>query len=209
MALGVGSILEFRFFQRYLDQVALNVQHYIVLAMEVLADDLSDYAQPLFEYWTGYLAPVQSNQLTYERGELYEVNGLEFGIYADPSPNTGTLTGETLPSFVAVSVQQVRSSRATRHGWKRFTGITELSVVGNELTSAYLTNWQTAVANLFVENQELISAEFPETRSITIQPIIWGGNDPDFPLGRYSTIENSVVKANVTTQNTRKAGRGD
>lgn len=209
MALGVGSILEFRFFQTYLGQSVLNVQHYIVLAMEVLADDLSDYAQPMFDYWVSNLNAVQSNQLSYVRGEFYEVNGLDFGIYADPTPGTGIGTFEPLPSYVSVGVQHVRASRATRHGWKRFSGITEAQVDGNALTSAYLSAWQAAIDGLFPPNQELVSSEFPETRSINVQPIIWGGNDPAFPLGRYSLIEESIVKPNVTTQNTRKAGRGD
>jgi len=208
MAIGVLSIIQHRFFQEYQSETLLNVQHYIIVAMETSSDDLADYAQPMFEHWSTALAPGQSNLCYSRRSELYEVNGLDYGVYAADTNVPGTQVGEPEPSFMSVSIQQVRQSRATRHGWKRFGGITENQVSGQALTSAGLSQWQDIAANLFPFNLTLNSQEFPATRSITFQPIIWGGNDPDYPTGRYSAISSYVVKNVVTTQNTRKAGRG-
>lgn len=208
MAIGPDSIIQCRFFQEYLGQEVLNVQYYYLIAMETLADDLSDYCEPMFNLWRDALSPGQSNLLYYRRCELYEVNGLDYGIYASPTNQTGTQVGEPLPSFTSVSMQQVRQTRATRHGWKRFAGITENQVVGNTLTSPGLLTWQDIADGLFDGTFVLPSIEFPETRSLTLRPIIWGGNDPRYPFGRYSDISSVVVKNVVTTQNTRKVGRG-
>lgn len=208
MPIGVSSIIQARLFQRVDNQVVLNVQHYMIEAMEVLSDDLSDYAEPMFTFWESTISPLQSVALTWERCELYEVNGLDFGIYAAPTPVPGEIGGNVNASFVAVSVQQVRASRATRHGWKRFSGVPETSTTGNILIPAMQAAWAAAAEDLFGGAFTLESSEFPETRSITFVPIIWGGNDPGYPLGRYSYIEDVVVKQNITTQNTRKRNRG-
>jgi len=208
MPFGVSSILQYKHFQSFRSQQILNVQYYIVLAMEVLSDDLSDYVQPIFDTWVGQLTENQSTGLTHVRGELYEVNGLDFGIYAPSVPSAGLLAGDSMPPFVAVKVQQVRASRATRHGWKRFAGLPEASASNGQLLPAVLTAWQDNMETLFDENQTFYSSEFPMTRNITLQPIIWGGNDPDFPLGRYSAIDDVVVSNETTSQVTRKIGRG-
>lgn len=186
----------------------LNVQHYIITAMETIADDLSDYAEPMFNLWANTVSIMQHSSLTWQRCELYEVNGLDFGIYAAPTPVPGGQTGDVLPSFVSVKVQQVRQSRLTRHGWKRFSGIPEAGANGDTLAPTYRGNWQTVMETLFPTTFTLDSVEFPGTRSITFQPIIWGGNDPAYPAGRYSAIANVVVSNILTTQNTRKRGRG-
>lgn len=208
MAIGVSSIIQARLFQRMEGSEILNVQHYIITAMETLADDLADYAEPMFNLWENTVSGLQHSSITWERCELYEVNGLDFGIYAAPTPIPGALSGEVLPSFVAVKVQQVRQTRRTRHGWKRFAGIPEANVNGDTLTPTYRQNFQNAMNALFPTTITLDSVEFPETRSITFQPIIWGGNDPEYFEGRYSAIANVVVSNIVTTQNTRKRGRG-
>lgn len=208
MAIGVGSIVQHRFFQEYQGETLLNVQHYYITAMGTLADDLQDYAQPMFLHWSEALAPGQSNLCFSRRSELYEVNGLAYGVYASPTNDPGEQVGEPEPSFLSVSIQQVRQSRATRHGWKRFGGITENQVSGQTLTGPGFSQWQSIAAELFPPILTLDSQEFPETRYISFQPIIWGGNDPDFPEGRYSAISSYVVKNVVTTQNTRKSGRG-
>lgn len=208
MPIGPGSIIEHRQFQQLLGQVVLNVQHYIILSMETIADDLADYAEPMYNRWANTLSPFQSAQLIHTRTELYEVNGLDFGIFASEDPTAGTETGDPLPSFNAVKVQLVRQTRATRHGWKRFAGLVETQVQGNSLTTGALTEIQNQVAALYPVNFTLDSVEFPTTRSITFQPIIWGGNDPDFPEGRFSAIANTVVANTITTQVSRKVGRG-
>lgn len=209
MPIGVSSIIQYKHFQRLIGQDVLNVQYYIITAMETIADDLSDYVQPMFNLWTNTLRPHQSTGLSHVRGELYEVNGLDFGVYAPATPVAGQETGAALPTFTAVKVQQVRETRATRHGWKRFAGLTEAQVSGNAIDPTWMDEWINVGQVLFNGLTTLDSAEFPTTRSITFQPIIWGGNDPAFPLGRYSAISSVVVSSQVTSQVSRKQGRGN
>lgn len=208
MALSVSSILQYKHFQTLLGQEVLNVQYYVVLALATLADDLSDYTQGFFDQYSIAMRQAQSTGLAHVRGELYEVNGLDFGIYVPPAPVVGVDGTDPLPSFSAVKIQQVRASRATRHGWKRIAGLVEANVVGNSLTTQAREEWQGIADELWGQPVEFLSSEFPDMRYMIVQPIIWGGNDPDFPLGRYSAIETLSVSPNVTTQNSRKVGRG-
>lgn len=208
MPIDVGSIIQYKHFQSYRGQQTLNVQHYVITAMESPADDLSDYTEVFFQTYSDAMRPQQVSGLTHVRGELYEVNGLDFGIYVPPTPEAGTVASDGMGTFVAVKIQQVRASRATRHGWKRVSGVPETSASNGQLIPANLTAWQGIADLLWLGTKTYESPVFPETRSISFQPIIWGGNDPDFPLGRYSTIEDVAVSPELTTQNTRKIGRG-
>lgn len=202
MPVDVSSILQFKLFQEFRGQQVLNVQHYLVLSTTEFGT-LTGFANVLFNYWTDQLSPLVSEGLSYVRGELYEVNGLDFDVYVSSPPIVGVGTGDTLPPFNAVSVQQVRASRATRHGWKRFAGILEPQQDDGILLPANLTAWQQAMDVIFDEEVTYADPLTP-TRTLTLAPIIWGGNDPAFPLGRYSLIAGVQVKEIVSSQNTRK-----
>lgn len=210
MPITVDSILQWKFYQELSGQQVLNVQYYVVAAEDFGVQTLSGFAQPLFELWTDNLAGVQSTSLFYRKGELYEVNGLEYDAFVPDNATTGTITGEHMPVMNAVSVQQVRATRVTRHGWKRFAGIPDVPSWGanNSLTPTAIAAWEDAVTPLFGEAIVLNRQGSDPVQTITLIPIIWGGNDPGYPMGRYSLISGISVKANISTQNTRKIGRG-
>lgn len=207
MAIGPGSILEARVFQRLQGQQVLNVTHFEVLEEGAGVTTLTGFAQPFGELWYELFSEVQSNLLTYERVELYEVNGIEIDTYSWPTPPAGVQGGELLGTFEAVSVQLLRGSRATRHGWKRFAGVTEPMAVGGVLTAGLQVDYAVAASTMFNSIVNLQDAVIP-SRFINVRAIIWGGNDPAYPLGRFSDIVSVQVKNLISTQNTRKIGRG-
>lgn len=207
MPITVSSILQYKHFQRLALQEVLNVQYYVVVAEEGVESDLAPFAQLLFEQYVEELTPFQSSALTHVRGELYEVNGLAFDIHTPSDPVLGLLAGEVMPEFTTFSVQQVRASRATRHGWKRIAGMVEAQQSGGTILGPALAAAQAAAETLWFGEQEWTDPLAP-SRNMVIAPIIWGGNDPGYPLGRYSQISNVLVKNRVSTMNTRKVGRG-
>lgn len=207
MALTVSSILQYKHFQEFRGQEVLNIQYYRVLTLEGPTTTLSGFAEPLFDRYVENLAPFQSTGLTHTKGELYEVNGIDFDTFVPTVPPTGALAGDTLPPFNAVSIQQVRQTRATRHGWKRIAGITEAQQDDGILLPGVVTGLQTAAEELWSLNP-FVEDPNNSARVMGLQSIIWGGNDVGFPLGRYSGIAGFVVNPEITSQNTRKIGRG-
>jgi len=207
MAIGPDSIIQLKFFQELLGQQVLNVQYYVVVSETGAVTSLSGFAEAAYNLYTTTLDDLQSNQLIYRRVELYEVNGIEFDIYTPDVAETGNVGGEIMSSFNAISIRQVRNSRATRHGYKRLAGVSETIVANGQLTPTAFEAANIAGDILFHEPQTWVSVNEP-TRSILVLPIIWGGNDPAYPLGRFSTVDAIVVNPWVSTQNTRKVGRG-
>lgn len=207
MAITQGSIVQAKYFQTLGAQQVLNVQYYLVASKSAGFDNLEGFAQAAFQNWTASFAPLQSNQLTYDRCEMNEVNGVFFDIYVPAVPLAGGKTGEVVSTFESFSIRQVRSTKATRHGYKRFAGVVEGDVSNGLLTGPALSAWATAAEAKLHQPITLNSITFP-SRSLLLQPIIWGGNDPAYPLGRYNIVNDVVVGIRTTTQNTRKVGRG-
>jgi hypothetical protein len=216
MAIGVSSIIRFKNFHRFRDQMILNVSYFEVLAVDpgsVVAIP-SYLAKGWGVKWFEALAGNFNVGLAFDRVELDEVNGVDIGNYAYVNDETGVVPGEALPVQDAVSVQFLRGDRTTRHGWKRFGGVPETFQAGGELTSGAITQWTTDMQTLYfptlspIVNVDLIDPGDDAIGSVGLRAIIWGGNSPAFPMGRYQPIEGILVKPNVSTQNTRKVGRG-
>lgn len=207
MPVGLDSILQWKFFQSMDSQEILNVQYYRVEDFQPTGSSLTGFARALFNLWYTNWDSVQSSRLTYVRGELYEVNGLAFDIYIPDVAPTGTRTGDSLPVQDALSIQQVRQSRATRHGWKRMAGMAEIFQANGVVDAGILTAAQEAATATF-NSPIILTDDADPTHTMQLEGIIWGGNDPAFPLGRYSRILETRVNPRITTQNTRKVGRG-
>lgn len=207
MAITVGSIVQWKLFQSLLNQQVLNVGYWLVGSMSEPTVSLANMAQSAYELYTSTLDDLVSTMLIFERMELYEVNGLDFDIYSPPVPETGTIGGDVLPPQDCVTIQLVRQTRATRHGYKRLAGIAEQVVQNGQLTSAAYPNYVAGAQILWGQTTTLTNAASPSLQ-LGLDNIIWGGNDPAFPLGRYSPIADVSVDPWIRTQNTRKVGRG-
>ena len=100
----------------------------------------------------------------------------------------------------------VRTDRSTRNGAKRFAGILEAQVTGNELSDPTNAGW--------VAIETALAADLAVTGSgggaATLSPCIvrFGGLDP-LQITELNLVSEAQVRVNVTTQNSRKPGRGD
>lgn len=216
MAISPGSIIRFKNFHTFRDQEILNVSYFEVLAVDpggVVAIP-SYLAKGWGVKWFEALAGNFNVGLEFVRVEVDEVNGVDIGVYAYVNGEAGTVAGESMAPFDAVSVQFLRNDRTTRHGWKRFGAVPETFQAGGSLTSGAITQWTTDMQTLYYPNPvpivtiNQLDPSDDVVGTVDVRAIIWGGNSPSFPMGRYQPIAGFQVKPELSTQNTRKIGRG-
>lgn len=217
MAISVGSIIQFKTFGLIRAQQIMNSWHYAVQAISPgsVVTVPSDLAYGFATKWREQFQPILANSYTFDRVEVEEVNGVAIGSYAYPAGTTGTLVQEAFPPQDAVSIQLLRGDRTTRHGWKRIAGIPETAAAAGLLTTSYQTLVQNAIRPMIypatvppLVTVDLLDSEGEDIGTVDLRAIIWGGNSPSFPTGRYQVVQGFDVKPDITTQNTRKVGRG-
>jgi hypothetical protein len=203
MAIGAGSILVHKMFANLDGQQILNVQYYEVLSTVGAVVTLSGFALPFGEKFVNKFKPHQTTALAYIRTELYEVNGVEMDVYAFAPGVTGNASGDYLPTFNCYAIRQNRSTRITRNGQKRIAGVPESAQTNGVVAPATVNALANAAANLWVD-EVLYDDDTQTGRQLYVQGIIWGGNSPQYPLGRYQIINSCTVNNRITSQNTRK-----
>lgn len=208
MALAVNDIVQLTDVQTYLGQTMLNV--YLYEMVEVGAETtLEDIAQTFETLVLDAAADFQAAAVTHTFVQAKNLtNGVD--IWEELSGRAGSAGGtEDQPSFMALGFRFVRSSALTRHGSKRIGGILEGAVTGNSLNASMTTlvDAYSAAAASVLE----IDAGSPV--DFVARPVIIGRfpkDDPD--AGEYDLSKVNPVSAvqfiRVTTQSSRKAGRG-
>lgn len=137
-----------------------------------------------------------------------EVAGLEgFAEFAiPPDERVGTRSagsdGLWLNSFSALGMRQTVGTRVTRPGQKRFPMLREGDVSGNALTGAIIDYYDPAL-NKFIDP---ITLGAPVATGV-MQPEVGKSVASGFPTV-YQDVTGKVVNPNVTTQVSRKVGRG-
>ena len=119
-----------------------------------------------------------------------------------PTSTVGVVTGDPEPSYLAVAVKLLRSSRETRNGWKRIPGLVEGDLSGNTIAGATVTR-MTGLANLFDnalpngQTPVIVRKTYTGTPPVLNPPSLWITVD----IGDYEIV-------GITTQNSRKPGVG-
>jgi len=186
-------------------QDVCNIFHYIVAAWTGNVS-LEDVIDEFIDAVVTKIDDIQSNSVVYQMVSIADAMSPE--VYFE-KPYTVTASGTTspsLPSYAAYGFKLVRTDRTTRNGYKRFAGVGEEQVSGNDVVSpsgAGYTALETALAaDLAVTGSGGGSA--------TLAPAIVRMS----PLDPYQVSEVNLVSAAelnpiITTQNSRKVGRGN
>lgn len=204
MAVVAGDVLRLKIFQNLLGQQVLNVQHYQVSALSPQPEmSLNGFAEAAALSWHSLFAPVQGVQVTYVRATLEKVNAIDLDEYAYEPATTGTRAGEPMPPFVSFGIRQVRANRLTRHGQKRIPGVLESDIAAGVLVQQTINAVQNQAELAFSVGQTWLNQQIPG-RTMGLVPVIYGGVDATYPLGRINDIVGIVVNTSPTTQNTRK-----
>lgn len=183
--------------QLYLSEGVLNVYHY--KQTSGAGGSAEDLRTAFFNVLLQEILALQSNNLSHVAITTINLDNLDdFDINIPTSSNIGEdTTLNPLASFYAFSFQYVRATRASRHGWKRIAGIPEEAVVGNTVVGSYNT---IAVGVASYMGGNLNSGNAVYTPVIVRKNIV--------PAASLDFGIQDVVFKGVTTQNTRKAGRG-
>jgi len=207
MALSVNDIVQITDVQTYLGQTMLNVYFYRVVTLESLTD-YNDVDQAFINTIWPEMLPIQSLGVAHVGNIIKNLtNGLD--IFTGLDTDSGEATGDGAPSFTSLGFRLNRSTALTRHGSKRIGGISEAASVGNELASAYIT----PVNDLAAVMGGVIERDGTVDHDVTLEPVIIGRIPTGEPgAGELDlSIVNPVSGAQfvrVTTQTTRRAGRG-
>lgn len=195
----------------------------ITLCAEMFSQDVCNVFFYTVAFWTGNVTleevldefiatvvepvrAVQSNSVVYT--EVSIADAMDPAVYFEmPYTSVGAESGAAgMPSYVAYGFKLVRTDRTTRNGYKRFAGVTENQVTGNNIV--------TPGAAAFTDIEDGLAADLAVTGggggTATLAPAIVRMS----PLDPYQVSEVNLVSAAemavyVTTQNSRKVGRGD
>lgn len=202
MAGTLGDLLQLVDNQTYLGQQVLNVYYYRITSITPLADP---YLPTLGDWWESEVLPaitaIQLNSLVHVSREWRNLtNGTD--LYTDTTAVPGVQTtgsGNASPSYVSAGFMLQRESLVTRNGYKRFAGISDANIAGNE----WLEDG-TTISNL---EEALASDIFAGLVQVAEPVIVKRPIDVPVASYEYASIGSASFRS-LGTQNTRKAGRG-
>lgn len=196
----VGDIIRITSCKELFDETICNVFWYVVTIWTGNSSALSS----LVDFQAAEhnaISPAQTSLLTYTHARWDNLTQpSEVAEYINPSPPAGALAGDAAPTFTAYSMQLVRTDFSTRHGYKRIGGVAEGVTVGQDQTLAGAT---------ITGMQIFMGQDFVNTVSDQFSPVIVGRDafgQPD--LTRVNLVKEAILQTELTTQTTRKAGRG-
>ncbi len=141
------------------------------------------------------LKDLQNTLIAYTEVRVANLTGDLADASHLPSFANGVVAGDVMPSFTAFSYKYVRTSKDTRNGAKRFGGVIEENVTGNNWLPAFFTDMQL--------HESTLSGQIDVLGHIFV-PIIL--RKPDVAgLFTYNDVANVLAQNRVTTQNSRKA----
>lgn len=209
MAIETGSLAEIS-----LRMLHLSQQMYMVFQYKMTATPSTPPAVNIAEAWwnnvktqTRALVPAVAGNV-FRTVLIRELNNpagdyAEFDIPIAEQPGTrASVTTDAMPSFNAVGVRLVVGTRVTRPGQKRQPFIYEGDQIAGVLSANILTAtqlWANVMTAHFILGAPAALTE--------MDPIVCRKSPEGFVLANQK-ITGYVINPNVTSQNSRKIGRG-
>lgn len=209
MAIGIDTILEFSLNMIYLSQQTAMVFQYKV---ELMPDpgNAAEWAEGWWNFVkTTTRALCQSDQAGVFRNVKMRVPSEpdgEYGTYDIPSSEQAgtrsTGSGGQMPPYVAAGVQLVVGTRVTRPGQKRVPFVTE----GDNTAGAMSAALQTSIAAWAAVITAPMVLSAPVAGNKLIPSVV--SKDANGAITASQPITGYLINPNLTTQNSRKIGRG-
>jgi len=208
MALSDGDLIEIVVNMTILSQQTLNVWQYEVgnfVSGTSLVQILEGYWNHVKSTYRGVVATGFGNVFVSLKGrEMNDPAGdyAEFDIPVGERAGTRASGGDLLPPYSATAVRLVVGTRATKPGGKRFAGLTEADQASGVLNTL-ITTPMIALMNVMTANMTLgAPAALNE-----LNPIV-ARKDANGFVTAWQPITGYLINPNVSTQNSRKFGRG-
>jgi len=206
-----GEVVRITDRQTLFGQEVLNVYWY-----QLATDFIGATALEIAENWWGelgtHIRAVQHTACNHISVTVESIDGsMDFATYTIPGggENGAIGTGDCMPPFTTFSITLVPENRSVRPGGKRIAGVPEgVVATGGVVDSGVmadlitLADWMATQLNFLLETDAYI-------------PVIVGFPHPASPTGRPARLDrvevriaSASVSPYVSTQNTRKYGRG-
>lgn len=178
--------------QTYGAELVKNVFHYLhTLGND---DEQQECADAFDEDALPGIASIANDLIKYTEIRVANLTGLLADASIVPSIPDGDVSGLVMPSFISCPFRYIRTSKETRNGAKRFGGITEENITGNNFIGTFFTAMQ-AIESVLAGQIDVVGAIF--------EPIIL--RKPDVAgVYTYNEVANVIAVDRVTTQNSRK-----
>jgi hypothetical protein len=204
MALNSSDVLRLTLCGTVFTEQACNVFFYLInigSGSPTLEDVLEGFRTVVLPS----ILDIQSQDVEYDTAEADNLtNGIDFGTDPLYAGITGNVSGEALPPYAAWAFTLERASKLTRNGAKRFAGVPESAQQDGVVTAGFnptLVTAATAIGTSFAySNAQGAFSAFP----LIVGVDTTGQRD----LSRVQIPTGAVANAVVSTQNTRKFGRG-
>lgn len=184
-------------------QKCLNVYCFELTSGVTTAENV---AQAFHDDILFHMKDMQNINVMHTITNVINLNNLADFFTAAPMVQ-GNVTGEALPPYCAFSIFFPRLTRASRNGWKRLCGVSESQQANGTLNSAAVGNLQAIAA--FID-----AGLVDPVTGATLTHKLWRREKRDPSTGAITVVQaffpigNGVAQEKVSTQNTRKFGRG-
>lgn len=201
----IGDILRFTVKGTLHGEDLVNVFFYeIALGSTGSLIELNMIQEWASEFQSGVVGSL-SNELEYQSLLIENLtNGLTFA--EEPISVQGGSSSPALPSSVALAVRLLRSSKVTRNGAKRFAGLGESAVDGNDVT---LGGANIAAIEGFCGSLLILTDYDGNGSNANLEPVIVGrtlnaGGVYELDLSKINSVSAAQIVFKTSTQNTRK-----
>jgi len=203
------DILEFQLGSYYssIGNRGLNVFQYEITTTAPfnIAVNGQEVADAIYEVILDVLDPLVTTNIAYDHVTMKNLSDpIEVWDGTPTLTRNGTIASDPMPPFTAWGFKLTRTNASTRNGSKRFWGVAEADVAIGEPTAGVAARINAMSA--FLGNPFTVTPDYPTAPDIELQPVICR-KDATGALITSQPVVSASFRA-VTTQNTRKFGRG-
>lgn len=201
--MAIGDIYQLIDWQEFAGQHCLNIYYYQLSTASGAAPYAEDLATlfaagPLVDIVEVQVSGLQHTQIVVTCPDDFS----DFFTLPLVAPiGTGTAGTEGLPPYAAGSIRLNRATRELRNGQKRFAGPPESAQTNGTVTTAYTTAMNTIAADLAA------NLTGGSAGAVWVPRIVRKQRVPPYAITAHIGIAGAQFVA-LTTQNTRKIGRG-
>lgn len=204
-AIGSGSLFIIKDFQSRDSDIILNRYFYYstVAPNTISATEVKTLWETKF---ATAIRNLQPSVITHDKTQVEELTSISNFTEGPSTLGSGALAGTAIMSFVAASFDLLRTTKETRSGFKRYAAGSTLTIDGDEWTSTFVTTMNVLAALL----DDTLVAVGGNLDPVLVRRTFTG--DPPIlnPITQwlYNVIFSVDSDDEITTQNTRKRGRG-
>lgn len=198
MAYTVGDIAQIKLAGSYLGQDVYNVFHYYCEGASTDPKESQHIIDAFDDSVLFDLMPLLQSAYSVVSVECYNIRlPSDFDVRAGIllTNNVGSATGAPAPSWLTYTFKYDRVAVGQRHGYKRFAGVTEDYINGNEITGSGITKSGVLANTLDAGLVTATGGAF--VPFIAKRPIVLGTNPAGYRSG-------GVIFNSIGSQNSRK-----